>query len=463
MIGDMYGDFSRLTFAPEKHFSAVLVQQGRVTLDADANEHAAILLRLLRRLAVDLIGPYAGPEGPDANFLVTLQDVEGDKVPAIAKGHYYVQGLLCEADDDATYYEQPDAFLDPELADDVLPDPPYLLYLKVWERYITAVEDPSIRERALGDNGPDTAARSKVVWQVLATEDFPPGSGTPLGDANAGDVHKAFAEWVNDQATGARPMLKARAQQASAEDLDPCIVSPEARYYGLENQLYRVEVQSGGTAGAATFKWSRDNGAAVFPIESLLGSDATVVSLGRDPGLGLMVNDWVEVLDDRSVLRGERHPLMRVQQIEPLDRLVVLEGDPPAGVGQNPDLHPFLRRWDQQDGPAERGYPALDPDEGVLALTETTDGTNGWLQLESGVQIQFQQGGEYTTGDYWLIPARVAIEDVEWPQAADGPQARYPTGTDYSYAPLALVAGVAAGQVHDLRSIFAPLAELAAP
>ena len=39
-----------------------------------------------------------------------------------------------------------------------------MVYLDVWERHITALEDDDIREKALG--GPDTATRTKVVWQV---------------------------------------------------------------------------------------------------------------------------------------------------------------------------------------------------------------------------------------------------------------------------------------------------------
>ncbi len=35
----MRGDFSRVTFRPENHFSGVLLQQGRVQLDAEFNEH----------------------------------------------------------------------------------------------------------------------------------------------------------------------------------------------------------------------------------------------------------------------------------------------------------------------------------------------------------------------------------------------------------------------------------------
>ena len=47
----MKGDFSRNTFDPGNHYSAVLMQQGRVQVDADWNEQAAIGLHYLRRLA----------------------------------------------------------------------------------------------------------------------------------------------------------------------------------------------------------------------------------------------------------------------------------------------------------------------------------------------------------------------------------------------------------------------------
>ena len=38
----MKGDFTRLTFAPAKHYSSVRQQQGRVQLDADWNEQVDI-------------------------------------------------------------------------------------------------------------------------------------------------------------------------------------------------------------------------------------------------------------------------------------------------------------------------------------------------------------------------------------------------------------------------------------
>ena len=38
----MKGDFSRQTYKKAKHYSGVLMQQGRVQLDADWNEQQAI-------------------------------------------------------------------------------------------------------------------------------------------------------------------------------------------------------------------------------------------------------------------------------------------------------------------------------------------------------------------------------------------------------------------------------------
>jgi hypothetical protein len=49
-----------------------------------------------------------------------------------------------------------------------LPSTPgaYLVYLDVWERHLTALDDPALREVALG--GPDTTTRVQTVWQVRA-------------------------------------------------------------------------------------------------------------------------------------------------------------------------------------------------------------------------------------------------------------------------------------------------------
>ena len=54
----------------------------------------------------------------------------------------------------------------------------YLVYLDVWERHLTSLDDEDIRESALG--GPDTATRTKIVWQAKLQ----------VLDGNAADIEK---------------------------------------------------------------------------------------------------------------------------------------------------------------------------------------------------------------------------------------------------------------------------------
>ena len=57
-------DISRDSFDPRQAFTRVLLQQGRLMLDADFNEQSAMSQRVLRNLIVDLLGPAWGPKLP---------------------------------------------------------------------------------------------------------------------------------------------------------------------------------------------------------------------------------------------------------------------------------------------------------------------------------------------------------------------------------------------------------------
>ncbi len=187
--GTMKGDFSRLNlFDPLKQYTRVMQQQGRVQLDADWNEQADILLHYLRTLAADLIGPFGGPARQDHGFQITNFVAAKDKAPAnldIGAGRYYVDGLLCESDlvdgKPLSYRGQPQA--------DDLPEIPFLVYLDVWERHVTYLQDGSIREVALG--GADTTTRAQVIWRVRAilTSRRDPATRTSTRD-------KVWASWA---------------------------------------------------------------------------------------------------------------------------------------------------------------------------------------------------------------------------------------------------------------------------
>lgn len=465
----MYLDTSRSRFDPARHYSAVLLQQGRVVLDSDTAEQDAITSYYLRAAIADIIGPAGCPAG-NAGFGITAQ---GQTDLVIGPGRIYVDGILAEAvrpviggkAQQITYLTQLDGYLqpsgDPKNPDNLPSNASYVVYLRVWERCVTALQDPDIREVALGIHGPDTCGRAQVVWQVAYWT-------TPTPDEKSSlQAYDAWTDWVRNlnQPTGT---LQARARQPDDAETDICGISPQAQFRGRENQHYRVEIFSGGTAGqpapaaggqsqagVARYVWSRDNGSAVFAIESLAGAEVTVGSLGRDLRSGLEIGDYVEITDDALASRvaddppaASRRALFKVTAIDAVNRVVTLDSDPAATIdatGTNPALHPLLRRWDCA---------------GSAVVTEA-----GWLELEDGVQVKFpgappavgkgpQRVAQYRTGDYWLVPARTAIADVIWPQDESGPVARPPAGVAYHYAPLAFVP--LGGDPVELRSLFDP-------
>lgn len=571
-------DATRRTFDPHKNYSRVLMQQGRVQLDADWNEQSAIQLNYLRQLGADLIGPYGGPPlaGYGANALVIngKQPTPADFV--LTTGRYYVDGILCSNETapaivtgypaspgggnqsiqvfrwtvDGTSFQvgqfiwlfnanpskgiilptllqitvadypsrtltvsgdisnyvkaagdaapqshfvrrAPSYLTQLDYPASPLTDGEYQVYLDVWERPITWIEDDSIREAAL--NGADTAARAKVIAQVKVMP--------PISDKTCPTSYELAA--VLQPAN--RGCLMARAKPAQAST-DPCTISPDALYRGPENQLYRVEIHTGsldafGKAAVPTFKWSRENGAVTFPIASGGGTNALVLeSLGRDDRFGLAEGDWVEVVDDDYVLQNRALPLMQVQSIDRVRMTVVLSGTPDANVGKFPAKHPLLRRWDQKAGDPAFGGLTLNPSDNAALIFPAQPAQqvtfqkgrvmmnevgvdrqmlgiaqpSGWLELEDGVQVQFAlppdsdpPAAQFRTGDYWLIPARVATGDVEWPRetvpnatgaAATAAVALPPDGVTHHYAPLARisVAGSIVTREHDCTVTFGP-------
>ncbi|MFI9764209.1 DUF6519 domain-containing protein [Streptomyces sp. NPDC051963] len=469
----MHADLSRSTFRPERHYSAVIAQQGRVQLDADANEQTAIQLHQARTLAADLIGQHGGPRDAAGFRIEYVGGKHEIDTLFIHGGRYYVDGIPLDAnrpapgtpvpDEDAedqetaqppaywTYWDQPDGFRDPEKPGDRLPSPaqsPFLVYLTVWERSVSAAEDPALREVALGTALPDTAARVKVVWQVLPLS----LAALEIEDANPPkeDVRAAFTRWAQQQSTPTA-RLAARSERPDHADEDPCLVKPDARYRGPENQLYRVEIHEGGEAKDATFKWSRENGSVVFPVDELDGTWVQLATLGHDEKLDLDVGDLVELTDTAYASRLEPLPLLRVEELDLPGRRVRLSAEPADEVGRLPHLNPFLRRWDHHEGPKRKGRTAA-LRGGAIRVEE-----GEWLPLEDGVEVYFAKGAAYRTGDHWIIPARTATGSVEWPaDQARRPLLQAPAGIVRSFAPLALVKGE--GGTVDLRLAFTPLA-----
>ncbi len=445
----------------------------------------------------------------------------------IGPGRFYVDGILCENEAAVSFGAQPD-FPGADLPQPGSGSDLHLFYLEAWERTISVLEDPAMREVALG--GPDTTLRSRVVAQVKSL----PVSGEVVFPRPAG----RFPEWqqllAKNQQLG---QLVARLEPTAAE---------------LGNLLYRVEIHSAGalygslrssdpynpaipvdsvlalrqdeTAAAseldlgcepwpaelrdwqagdtvevwsdlakvrslveggppvgiltqvtaiepatkkltlrgpladcanepslqlrriATFKWSRTNANAAYPIsEHNPGSPVVHLGYYGREGMDLEPGQWVEVVDDHSVLCGHSHPLSQVQAIDDFTLQVTLDPPPRGSVGSDPALHPLLRCFDHS------------PTSGLLSGGAiVAQGHNAWQPLEAGLQVQFVGSGTYRAGDYWWLPTRTLTQELEWPGEGT-PLAQPPAGIARHFAPLGLLR-LSAGQceVIDLRQIFQP-------
>lgn len=443
----MSGDYSRWSFDPWRDFEAVLMQQGRVHTDADWNEWAATLLRRLQAGALDTLGRAVVPrETPDA-FLI--QAAGGSLT--IGPGRIYVDGLLvdhhgeapvawesCLAElrgSGATRYD----------AQPYLPEAPalpgggpHLVYLKVWQRERTAIEDPRLIEPALGV---DTTTRMQTVWQVRVLPDVGDEvtCATPLADV------PGFA--------AAEPAAAGRLTTGTVDvpgEPDPCLVPPSGEYKG-ENQLYRVQIHRGGDfAGAdrATFKWSRDNTTVATRVTEIPALDHIVVeSTGRDAMLRFSEGDWVEITDDWRELAGLPGEMRRIRTgggVDDATRTILLESPLPAGAfpvdaqfRTAPARKTRVIRWDQRgrvldaDGSLLVDLDAVGADGTIPVPSSATS-----VLLEHGVAITFHlepATGDFRTGDYWVFAARAADASVEPLDRAP------PRGIHAHYAKLALV------------------------
>ncbi len=213
-------------------------------------------------------------------------------------------------------------------------------------------------------------------------------------------------------------------------DPNPCVISPRAKYRGQENHLYRVEIHQGGTAATgASFKWSRENGSvATRWLASQTDTDSQSYALQVASSRGFAAGDWVELLWEALELTGQPGHLVKLSKVEP----GVLTVDPATdGIKL---VRPMLargakvRRWDQREND-KQAFP-----DGAIPVRESD---TRFLDLEDGVQIRFTTGGSYRSGDYWLITARVGVDQIEnWPMQSDEPVALLPHGIKHHYAPL---------------------------
>ena len=442
----MGADLSRVRFQAQRDFAGVVLQQGRLLLDADFNDLADIIDRRIRAEIADLgsPGPAAGIAGvavvprttPDG-FKVSLA---GGKL-SIGRGRMYVDGLLAENHGTGAPAFDPILAEEHGSADTPYDQQPYwpvpdklptsgrhLAYLEVWQREVTHIEDPGLVDPAIAV---DTTARTQIAWRVRLHPLDAADTCTTPDDGITG--------WPAVIAPSGARLTVGTIPVADADQ--ECELPPVGGYRGLENQTYRVEVHTGGKPGTATFKWSRDNASVVWPVLEVLPGATAIrpASLGRDAVLGFKDEDWVEILDDHRELAGVPGELRKIE-VHEQDGTISFPTALPADLVLTPAQaaarHLRVRRWDQRGqvkSAAGSTLVNLDAPGSSGVITVPASAATA-VVLEHGVTVSFSStGADFRPGDCWVFAARAADASVETLTKAP------PRGIHRHYARLAVV------------------------
>ena len=445
----MSSDRARRSYDVGRMYRSVVSQQGRVTLEADANEADEIRAEESRAELIDVIGPSGAP---DDGFAISVPAGLDPFDFSIGAGTLYVGGeRVINADESASYVGQrksewtdyPAGWESEEPSTGPINE---AVYLTLAEQEVTAVEDEALREVALG--GPDTCARVRLIQRVQRWR----VDGSSCDVAFPQVLKDAHGETATFDSATMRLESKARLRVDFLPRTDPtdvCQPTAQAGFLGAENQLIRVQVLD-----TDTMLWGWDNASFLYrvTVADLPGPKRTLTLNGipvdgyHHPRKG----QWVELLGAAVDLGGGAYvasPVgvaLQVDEYEAAYRLVTLATTIPGNLV---DKHPlFLRMWENKlPFAADETTP-----------TELVDAAN----VGTGVRV-FTTKTRRVPGDHWMIGVRPSTPQAILPARLATFQP--PDGPHRWVAPLAVIEWDQEGRaerVTDCRPPFLDLVEL---
>ena len=385
----MGADRARRSFDATRRYRSVVAQQGRVTLEADANEAEEIRAAEVRAELLDVVGPTGSP---DYGFRITVPAGMGPYDFGIGAGSLYVGGVRVVQAEATTYEAQkttewldfPTGAAGPDPAPPTKPPFDELIYLVVADQEVGAVEDRALREVALG--GPDTTARTRLVARVLRAS----AASTDCAAVLAQVLKGAAPGCQHDPATmklASTGWLKVDFKPVTAA-ADPCEPTAQAGFLGPENQLIRLQVTSDGS-----LLWGYDN--ASFLYRGTVQPSRTAIALAEKPVDTFhrpRPRQWVEVLDVAVQLEGNDRMAAAVGVPFELDGY---DGDEnaielSATVAQAAGAEVFVRVWENR-------------------LPFSGDGTTDTELMHAegnGTGVVVVTSGAAVAGDFWMVGVR---------------------------------------------------------
>jgi hypothetical protein len=440
----------------------------------DLNEIKRIGLKGLPENDILYISEILGELNFKDNFLIS-----GD-IDLNLSSRMYVNGILCSRENWDSYLTQKDIFssaggvdyfrdyaaLSQESQQQKQYDGirrkkgiSYMVYADVWNRGITHLEDPEIREVALG--GADTATKLQTISQIKLKE---------IPDDLDLQQKIGLAEYeirkMTEEGSG-------RLSVIYPEDNSP-LSNPENNLRTLGNHLYRIQIHDSGTEGEmknniknrATFKWSKNNASLAFAVKKLSEKEVVLDQGGRRLDNVFRIGNLIEIIDDIDELSEQpRGHVRRITHID-VDRRALSwsareesseqmgirylhEPVPVRSEGYRPELHPKVILWD--------GIEHVNTTTAEDSSSCNLRSDEGSSSSDSALRIKFHPGS-FRSGDYWNFTTR-SNGKVELLKSAK------PIGPKHDYALLALIRkeiGKEIEIIEDLRHVFQPLTDLKA-
>jgi hypothetical protein len=376
----MKTEISRQSIQPEKNYSGVYQQQGRMLTDADWNELVDILKHRLSDALKDVVGNRRGSHGgtPHHRALQIVKAAANDSL-SIVPGHIYVDGVAAQIRGESSllYGEQRDFPAPPEpLPDDCT------VYVDVWERTVTHLMDPRLRDAAL--HGADTCTRKQVMAQVK----WCPSDTDP--EQSAKNPMQGDAELTIT-------LLKKTTQP---DPCDPCAAQLDVDTK-TGNYLFRVEVHDvkgdANDPDEITLKWSSENAAEHHGLKNENGDDEA------PPAAFASGQFAYEFFDKKS----EKHLGVHLASGFTPSREKMAAGYPAA------PLRNFVRRWDgfctleKKNGSWEVGSQFDGSQSGTGSVTFTNIAAEVLtVQLDAQELVLRLAGKSFVVGDFWLAEVR---------------------------------------------------------
>jgi len=423
----MKTEISRDSHQPDKRYSGVYQQLGRMLTDADWNE----LVEILKQRLIDALKDVVGNGSPLHRNVINNET----DPPNLQWGYLNIDGIqaVVSPNKDATlhpvfeYQYQEDFPGAPDLPS--APDNNYTFYADVWERTVTHLMDERLRDKGL--HGADTCTRKQIMAQVkwcLSDNDPEQSAKNPAkGDAKLS--------------------LKLLQESTQPDPCDPCASQLDVDSK-VGNYLFRVEVHDvkgdANNPSEITLKWSSENGAEQF--QALPTKD--------EMPAGFINDKWVyEFFDQTSEKHLGVHLVNTTWAPVRVELTEIKEPSNPYTVPTIPELsetEKFVRRWD--------GYCRLDlsgtgsisgVDRGVVLSTSKAADSLGYVNIGDSLQLILDsikldmelKNKTFVAGDYWLAEVREAEHNPLDAEKSKLIENELPHGIEHHYLTLGKVEG----------------------